>query len=446
MLSGDGMNDLSERDWRRLTEAIRRRKCVLVTGPDVALDPEDPQRGSLAVQLANRLAASLPSSIPVGKDDDLARVAQLVYNDAGTDRYDLELEVQDFYQPFAEQTTAFHRELASLPFSLCLTTTPDPFLRNAIQATAGKSPLGDFYHFRKGRPNQLSAATEKNPIIYGLFGDLQALDSLVLTETDLLEFLVNVVRAAPPLPAYIASQLADPQTSFLFLGFGFQRWYARVLLHVLHTYGHRNRSLALEGASFFEHPDRPQTAVFFEQELKIEFRQHSWFDFATELHRYCAEQEPEQTEPELAAGAPKVFLCHDSRDRERVVEVEQQLHKFGVATWRDRQDLRGGEDWDRRIPQVIRKQVDYVLVLQTPNMLERAESYLHKEIFEALERQKLFDQGELFLLPALLEPNPGLERLVHLHQRELFAPDGVEQLATEIGADFQRRNSRQGRG
>ncbi len=438
------MNDLSERDWRRLIEAIRRRKCVLVTGPDVAFDPGDPHRVSLATQLAERLAATLPSSIPLSKDEELPRVAQLVYNDAGTDRYDLELEVQDFYQPFAEKTTAFHQELAAMPFTLCLTTTPDPFLFNAVQETPGKSPICEYYHYRKGRPTQLSAATENRPIIYSLFGHLQALDSLVLTETDLLEFLVNVVRAAPPLPAYITSQLADPQTSFLFLGFGFQRWYARVLLHVLHTYGHRNRSLALEGASFFEHPERQQTAVFFEQELKIEFRQHSWLDFAAELRKSFAKQAPEQAETEIAAGAAKVFLCHDSRDRARVVEVEQQLHQLGVNTWRDRQDLRGGEDWNRRIPQVIRKQVDYVLVLQTPHMLERAESYLHKEIYEALERQQLFDQSELFLIPALLEPNPGLERLAHLHQRELYEAGGVEQLATEIRADFHQRNSRTG--
>jgi hypothetical protein len=434
------MDEISERDWRRLIEAIRRGNCVLLSGPDVVFDPDDPGRTPLASALANRLADSLPANAGAGIGEDLAQVAQLRYNVEG-DRYDLELEVRDFYQPFGERTSDFHRHLAALPFTLCLSTTPDWFLVNAFRA-AGKSPIHEFYHYRKQHPTNLSETIPERPIVYYLYGDLSVLDSLVLTETDLLEFLVNVVRAAPPLPAYIAGQLADAQTSFLFLGFGFQRWYARILLHVLQTHGHRNRSLALEGAGFFEHPDRARTAVFFEQEHKIEFRQHSWFHFAGELRRRYEAQAPHEAVRELPPDAPKVFLCYDSRDRERVAEIEQRLHALGIDTWRDRQDLRGGDAWDQRIQHVLRKQVDYLLVLETPNMLARAESYLHKEIKEALERQDRFDVGERFVIPAILEPSAGLERLNHLNRADLTTSGGLERLVQQIQADWSKRQTR----
>lgn len=436
------MTAITTHDWRRLTEAIRRKKCILLVGPDIAPGPDDPEEFPLTLKLAHRLSQSLPQNIQPNNNDEFARVAQIVYNTSGMDRYDLELEVQDFYKPFVGHTTPLYQELAALPFALCLTTAQDHFLLNAFLQTSGKAPLHDFYHFRKNRPFQLSDATEERPLIYHLFGDLQALDSLVLTETDLLEFLVNVVRAAPALPPYIASQLSDPQTSFLFLGFGFQRWYTRVLLHILKTFGHRNRSLALEGTGFFSHPDREHTAIFFEQEHKIEFRQHSWTKFAEKLRKLHETEKSTIIEPALPADAPKVFLCHDSRDREHVIDVELRLHRSGINTWRDHQDLRGGEDWERRIPQVIRKQVDYMLVLQTPSMSELAKSFVHKEILEALEQQKLFDEDEIFLIPAILIQNPGLSRLHHLHQRDLTDSHGVERLAAEIQNDFKRRRTR----
>jgi len=435
------MLNLNETDWWRLIESIHRGNCVLLCGPDVELNPAEPQGGPLASKLARTLAKSLPLPVNIPHEsDDLAHVAQLRYNER-ENRFDLEFEVKEFYKPLDELTSDFHRDLARLPFTLCLTTSPTHFLSNAFQAV-GKIPILEFYHFRKSRLARLSETDSQRPIVYHLYGDLSALDSLVLTETDLLEFLVNIVRGAPPLPAYIQGQLADKQTSFLFLGFGFQRWYTRVLLHALQTYHHHHSSIAVEAESFFNNPDTRDAALFFEKEHKIAFRQHSWVQFATELRRRHEELGPAPTPRKLLPDGPMVFLCYDTRDRERVRKVEEQLQTLGIGTWRDQQDLRGGDEWDRRIEQVVRKQVDYMLVLQTPNMLHRSESYIHKEIKEALARQDLFDQDQRFLIPAILEPNAGLERLKYLQSADLTSDEGLRRLAKEIRDDWGRRRSR----
>jgi hypothetical protein len=102
----------------------------------------------------------------------------------------------------------------------------------------------------------------------------------------------------------------------------------------------------------------------------------------------------------------------------------------------------GGDDWDRRIEQVLERQIDYVLVLQTPNMLERAESYIHKEITVALARQARFDQGIRFVIPAMLQGIAGLERLSRLQCIDLTERDGVERLAKEILEDWHYRRRR----
>lgn len=436
------MARLDEQDWDRLIESLNRGNCVLVCGPDIpgpteSDDHEQVQGSSLTSMLAKQIAASLPPDMQPASYDDLAHVAQLRYKKDG-DRSDLEIEVKRFYKPLDGMTSVFYRDLAQLPFTLYLTTIPAHFLANAFPGD--KAPQIDYYHFRKTRPVTILEA--HRPIVYHLYGDLTAVDSLVLTETELLEFLVNIVKATPALPPVIQAQLADSQTSFLFLGFGFQRWYTRVLLHALQTYNRRNRSMAVEAATFFEHPDSRRTSLFFEKEHKIEFRQHSWAEFAAELHRRYHAQRPITPQPALPTDAPKVFLCYDRRDRDRVKEVESRLYAKGIGTWRDQQDLRGGDDWDRRIEQVLEKQIDYVLVLQTPNMLERAESYIHKEITVALARQDRFDQGIRFVIPAMLHGRAGLERLSRLQFIDLTERDGVERLAKEILEDWHKRRRR----
>ena len=119
--------------------------------------------------------------------------------------------------------------------------------------------------------------------------------------------------------------------------------------------------------------------------------------------------------------------------------LERRLHELGVDTWRDRQDLRGGDAWGRRIPQVIHKQVDYVLVCQTPNLIGKGESYLHLEIKEALERQKLFPGGRKFLIPAMLQPCEVLSDLAHLHREDLTDETGLQRLVETLLEDWRRR-------
>jgi hypothetical protein len=197
----------------------------------------------------------------------------------------------------------------------------------------------------------------------------------------------------------------------------------------------------LEGDAFFLHPDRNRVALFFEQTHSIIFRRHVWLEFATELRHRYEQIEGAKTGPPPPTGAPKVFLCHDSRDRDLVLALEKRLHALGLNTWRDAQDLRGGDDWDRQIKHVLRKQVDYVLVCETPRMLSRGESYFHLEVKEALERQRLFPTGQRFLIPGTLEPSDGLPELNHLHRQDLASDQGLKQLAGLLEEDWQVRNS-----
>lgn len=434
------MEKLNDQDWERLLLTIQRGNCILVLGPGASVDPTDPDGAPLTNRLAHSLAQKLPSDV-VANPNDLTHVAEgFLQHFRG--RTDLEMVVRDFYTPYSQTTTRLHKELAALPFSLCVNTSFDYFFWNALLA-AGKSPNYAYYHFKEDRCFNLAEASPTNPVVYYLYGALEELDSLVLTENDLLDFLVNVAKGSPDLPPYIKARFSAHRTSFLFIGFGFGRWFVRILLHVLKAYGHQDRSLALEDKSFFAHPDEPETAVFFGRTHCIEFKHLSWQAFAEELGQRYAGLSSSVTRltPKLPVDAPRVFLCHSHSDQDAAAQLSRQLEALGVAVWLDRQNLRGGDNWERQIPHVIQKQVDYVVVLQSPNMVSRVESYCYKEIAAALARQERFGEGFRFIIPVQLAPCQGLASLADFHCIELTSaqPQGVQELATAINEDWRRR-------
>jgi hypothetical protein len=456
-MSGLPMSMLEEHDWRLLLRSIREGQCILLLGPGAAVDPQDPHGDPFPVRLALKLAEELQQA---GKGtelvlpSDLAHVAQIYAQAMPRKRPGLELAVEDFYEPYRSQTTPLHRDLAALPFTLCLSTTPERFLLNAFAQTPGKAPMYSFYHYQpnpsRARERRFASlpegSSEERPLIYDLYGSLDEVDSLVLSEHDLLDFLVNVTRESPPLHPYVTSRFSDRTTSFLFIGFGFRHWYIRILLHVLKAGGHNEPSLALEDAGFFNLPDQRQTVLFFQSGHFINFRHLPWQDFAHDLRQRFerqtrADRSVQLTVPDPPANAPVAFLCHENRDKPEAEHLATQLKDRGIKIWLDKQSLRGGDNWAKLIPHVIEKQTDYVVVLQSPRMLDKPESYFWREIHVALERQRGFGPDLRFVVPVLLESHPALPLRVldELHTIDVHAPAAIDALAQAILEDWQHR-------
>lgn len=444
------MEGLSLQDWKRLIQIIRRGSCILILGPNVAATPGSIEEDSLTECLVRSIGSQIGEK-GVSEVGSLCHAAQRYVQHPPFSRPDLEDLVCDFHQPFQQETTPLHLALAQLPFTLCVNATFDRFLLNAFRSV-GKHPVYDYYHFKslehRSPLSQIDPAILRDPqrpVVYNLYGSCEDAKSLVMSENDLLEFLVNVVKREPPLPDFVRARFSDSDASFLFLGFGFRHWYMRILLHVLQAHSHQHPSLAMEDARFFSHPERDELVVFFEREHRILFRHEGWSDFAVELLKRYEETEKllQQGEPPPPPpGAPAVFLCHCSRDKARVEDLGKDLRARGINIWLDRQNLQGGDDWERLIPSVIKTQVDYVLVVQSEAMATLKESYFHAEIKAALERQKNFAEGVRFLIPAQLQTGCLLNELKHLQSVDLSQPDAVLKLSQTILEDWSRSDRR----
>jgi hypothetical protein len=443
-------DDVERRECRGLVERIKRGDCVLVLGPRVAVRENDPAGRPLDEILAGDLLESLGvhGTEAALSPAHLRRAADLHYR-MRHDREDLELTVQDFYVREGQSTTDFHRDLAHLPFRLCVSASPDDLMAKAF-ADAQKEPQKTHYSFKQAQSARVAMPSPAKPLVYSLFGHYEDPRSLVLTEGDLIEYLVSIVRGSPPVPDQVRSILADPTSSFLFLGFGFHNWYLRVLLQVMNVYGHRSKAFAFEDAHFFNHPEHEQVAGFFSGERLIEFRPLRHDRFARRLREVFETSAPRPSVErlpgcEIPPDAPKAFISYASEDRTAIESLVDELAARGIRVWQDQQDLRAGDLWNQVLIDIIKKRVDYVIVAQTVAMTTAVHGVFNREVEIALERQS--EMGEFegqqlrFLVPVRIGTSQRLSTLSRFHDVDLDAAGGIDALASAILEDWTRRSS-----
>jgi hypothetical protein len=143
-----------------------------------------------------------------------------------------------------------HRVLAQLPLPIYVTTNPDNLLVEAL-AEAGdgskKDPQavlcrwkddGDWPESIYDRDPTYRPSVQR-PLVYHLFGQFRARDTLVLTEDDYFDYLIGITRNDRNIPPAVIRAWND--TALLFLGFQVDDWNFRVLFRSIMNQGGRER-------------------------------------------------------------------------------------------------------------------------------------------------------------------------------------------------------------
>ena len=327
---------MRKQHWNTLVTSIRHGQCILVLGPEIPAGsvgaPADAAESSFSDALTRELTAELEEENWHVTGMTLAAVAQQ-YEDArefGPNA--LRALAEKFYKSPQFVPSQVHAALAALPFSLILTTCQDDLMADALQA-AGKAPIVQRYQFRgdkRDNPEFLLPNSPQAPLVYHLFGDAQEPGSLVLSENDLLDFLINIVSERPPLPNSLVRTLKRGGQSFLFVGFGITQWYLRVLLKVLvrSLELHRTGStIATEPLRGLSEVDREQTILFYQRGTRIELEDTETGAFLTELKERldAAGGFAEQSVP--TGPRPRVFISYASEDRDLAGRMFDALQK-----------------------------------------------------------------------------------------------------------------------
>jgi hypothetical protein len=233
---------VEEADWARLIDQLRNGDCTPFLGAGACY-------GTLptGVQLSKEWADTY--QYPFLDDEDLARVMQYAAVAAGDTTYlkqlvcrrlgDSAARPPDFTDP-AEP----HALLAQfLRLRVFLTTNYDDFLVQALKSV-GRNPRvavcpwygSELYNKELFESGPGFDPQPEEPLVYHLHGSLHTPESLVLTEDDYLEFLVNVARGRAEQdrtivpPAILNALTTRP---LLFIGYSLRDWTFRVLFHGL---------------------------------------------------------------------------------------------------------------------------------------------------------------------------------------------------------------------
>ena len=436
------MNSCTDDDFAQLIYSIRRNKCILMLGPEASVEFIDGKWISLNEKLAKELIEKIKMT---DKDhinpSHLSEAAQ--YYQVESLRFGLENIAESFYKRHQNSVSDIHRNLAELPFSFIVHATPDLMFANALKEK-GKTPTIYGYNFKGGKSDhERQAGTEQHPLLFYLYGTADYPESLVLTENDLLDFLVSVISKNPGLSPGISHELNASDKNFLFLGFGFKHWYLRILLHVLAGKGHKqSRSFALEFMP--ENPDDfKSTILFFKNHntCKIHIFHDELVEFTHKLKNEFEQKKACMPTVQDQEKKPIVFICHAKANEDAAMRIFDELKNSGFDPWIDRESIKVGEVWDRYIEKTVNEDVDYFIVIESNALEERDIGYVNKEINLALKRQDYFRPGIRFILPVKIEPCE-IDWLDHIQTLDLTREENMKDLISEIRKDNQRRKKR----
>jgi hypothetical protein len=228
---------LEDGDWDVLLRRIKDGKCTpfLGAGVNAGVLP-------LGADIARKWAAQY--HYPLDDTWDLARVAQFLAirrRDGMFPKEEIVKALDGVAPPDFSVPGMPHSVLADLPLPVYMTTNYDDFMASALR-TRQKTPQTEVCRWNSVLKQESSVfdsptgfrPTIANPLVYHLHGHRdRTTESLVLTEDDYLDFLVNISRDQNLLPARIQQALAG--ASLLFVGYRLADWNFRVIFRGLVT-------------------------------------------------------------------------------------------------------------------------------------------------------------------------------------------------------------------
>jgi len=219
---------MDDHDWDLLLGRIKAGNCTPFLGAGAA-HPTLPLGREIAERWADKYG------YPLKDRQDLARVAQFVgvtRRDSMFPKERLTEDLRELGPPDFADTSEPHLVLAKLPLPVYLTTNYDDFMVQAL-ARQGRKPIREACRWNTSTATERShlasrfVPTPEAPLVYHLHGHFDALDSLVLTESDYLDYLVAVSRSQRLLPHQVLKALS--RATLLFIGYSLSDWDFRII-------------------------------------------------------------------------------------------------------------------------------------------------------------------------------------------------------------------------
>lgn len=275
---------LRETDWDELLYSIRQKECTPFIGAGACAD---------WLPLGTALSSEMAKEYEYPLDDYnvLEHVSQYVaieHGDMVPKNYIVRLLKKVRPVDFSKEDykNSPHSILTDLNLPIYITTNYDEFMEASIRSK-GREPDIEFCRwntFLRKESNVQSVfeksdykPSQQRPLVYHLHGHINHPRSMVLTETDYLDFLINLSKDEEMLPYQIYTALNS--TSLLFVGYSLRdinfRFIFRSLMHLLGEglgSGLQLPSIAVQLPSGFTQERKEQALRYLDEYTKNMFK------------------------------------------------------------------------------------------------------------------------------------------------------------------------------
>ena len=261
-------------NWDDILEDIEEQRAVLLIGHNFLPNAHEALNARLTDKLGDKL------------QHFYSRDGLFLFND-GDAKTTAQQETARFYRSNPPDEEML-KKIVEMPFRLMISANPDKFLVDAFTQFHQKLQFDYFSSNNKEREYKIDRPTDANPLLYNLCGSVEDQESLILDYDDLFKMLKTLL-ADLKIPNEIRLPLMKT-TTYIFVGFHFERWYTQLFLRYLNMndsqFSNNSRNYVLK--TTFADADMQR---FFMQQFNVKFIGADWAFFKT-LHQRFGEKYP----------------------------------------------------------------------------------------------------------------------------------------------------------
>jgi hypothetical protein len=316
------MPNITESDWLDIIEDIQDQKAVLLIGPEIMKIDGKP----LNRLIRDSLHARNPEDIAFYYERDGFFLFKSPESKVRVAR-----QVKRFYRDIQPDEAILQR-IVQIPFHLVVSVNPDTFVSEAFYRQGVKHRFHYFQHRHRDNENdEIEKPTRALPLVYNLFGSKDQDDSLVLDYDDVYKMLQSALGTSS-LPNKLLRSFREAST-YIFLGFQFDKWYSQLLLKFLSDNGRREKLISINNEL-----NDTDTNQFIIRQFQMQFMGDQ-FDFFGELYKRCEKAK-------ILRGVGNDTLCPQA------VEILKQVAIGDIDNALDLlKNAASGKDWQSDIIQ-----------------------------------------------------------------------------------------------
>lgn len=319
-----------------LLEELEEGKCALVLGPEFHLINSEKEEAITSLRDYLYQTERLKEMQYLSEDGFFYLKGDP--NERGDQKQKISSGIRHYYEELKPPIPDHYLFLARLPFHLIISLSPDELIRNAFDEI--KKPyeytyfaMGEYFgeDNRRKSDGPINDASSGKPMIFNLLGSNKNRESMVFTYDSLFKFFYNLFPLEKLSQKFKAAVYNT--SSFLFLGFNYDKWYLKLIFFLL-TKIREDKGSGGNLAIYTGDDKTAKVKEFYKDQMSFKFNEVKAYEFIKSLYSQAVEKKLVYVTPESKVNSTDdqatfkiVYICAVPDDR-TPIPVDREFKKI----------------------------------------------------------------------------------------------------------------------